>query len=224
MKKIYVLGLVISVIALGVGCAQTDLVGKVASSSFASLVAELKDQVVAVDQPAGFELNSPEGQKFFLSLTPESGTEDLKFALKAAPFIIAGLDPSKLGEGYGYNKNTDTLIITSDLGDKALGTTKEAGVTGVFDKIVAIYRDRVGYHTKLDHYGVGFGNGNMFEWAKDMTTNDKDMVFVLNPELLQAAGVDPSKVEGWVYTKVEVLDENNKPILVDKLLQFYNLR
>lgn len=224
MKKIWVLLLLIGLMLFAVGCGETDLVGKVAKSSFNALTAELKDKVVAVENPSGFELVSPEGQVFFISATPEIDKDDLKFKINAAPFIAAGLDPAKLGEGYGYDESTDTLMITSDLGDKALTGGKAPGVNGVFEGIVATYRDRVGYHTKLDHYGIGFGNGNMFEWAKDMATNDKDMVFVLNPELLEAAGVDPSKVEGWVYTKVEVLDENQKPIEVDKLLQFYDLK
>jgi hypothetical protein len=224
MKKIGILLFALSIMVIVTGCAETDLIGKVAKTSFEALTTELKDNVVAVENPTGYELISPEGQRFLISGAPESGVEDLKFSLNAAPFIAAGLDPTKLGEGYGYDDSSNTLYVTSDLGDQPLSGGKSAGVNGVFEGIVATYRDRVGYHTKLDHYGIGFGNGNMFEWAKDMSTNDKDMVFILNPELLQAAGVDPSKVEGWVYTKVEVLDENQKPIEVDKLLQFYDLK
>jgi hypothetical protein len=76
----------------------------------------------------------------------------------------------------------------------------------------------------MDHYGISLGNGNMFEWAKDMTTNDKDIVFVLNPDPFITAGLDPNRVEGWVYAKVTVDDENGKPIQVDRLLKPFNLR
>jgi len=34
--------------------------------------------------------------------------------------------------------------------------------------------------------------------------NDKDIVFVLNPEPLIAAGVDPKAVDGWVFARVPV--------------------
>jgi F420-0:gamma-glutamyl ligase len=63
----------------------------------------------------------------------------------------------------------------------------------------------------------------MFEWAKDMTTNDKDIVFVLNPEVFINAGVDASNVEGWVFAKVETMDESGKKIEVDKFLKPFDL-
>jgi hypothetical protein len=63
----------------------------------------------------------------------------------------------------------------------------------------------------------------MFEWAKDMSTNDKDIVFVLNPEPFIKAGVDPNKIEGWAFAKVTVDDANGKPIEVDKILKPFNI-
>jgi hypothetical protein len=76
----------------------------------------------------------------------------------------------------------------------------------------------------MDHYGVNLGNGNLFEWAKDMNTNDKDMVFVLNPQPFLDAGVDPARIEGWTFTKVPVDDENGKPVEVDKILKPFDVR
>jgi hypothetical protein len=63
----------------------------------------------------------------------------------------------------------------------------------------------------------------MFEWAKNLDTNDKDMVFVLNPSPFIAAGINPEKIEGWAFAKVTVDDENGKPIEVDKFLKPFNL-
>jgi hypothetical protein len=70
----------------------------------------------------------------------------------------------------------------------------------------------------------------MFEWAKDMVANgydnsvqDKDIVFVLNPEPLIAAGVDPEKVEGWACAQVPI-EENGKTIQVWKLLKSFDLK
>jgi hypothetical protein len=76
----------------------------------------------------------------------------------------------------------------------------------------------------MDHYGVSLGDGNLFEWAKDMNANDKDIVFVLNPEPFIAAGADPARVSGWVFDKVTVDDENGKPVQVDKLLKPFEIR
>lgn len=77
---------------------------------------------------------------------------------------------------------------------------------------------------------MNLGDGNLFEWAKDMKTNrstnenqDKDIVFVLNPEPLIAAGVNPDKVKGWVYTTVKV-DIDGKPTDVYKFLKPFNLQ
>jgi hypothetical protein len=69
---------------------------------------------------------------------------------------------------------------------------------------------------------VDLGDGNLFEWAKDMRTNDKDMVFVLNPDPFIAAGVDPNRVEGWVFAEVTVDDADGKPIQVYKILKPFN--
>jgi hypothetical protein len=63
----------------------------------------------------------------------------------------------------------------------------------------------------------------MFEWAKNLATNDKDIVFVLALEPFIAAGTDPAKIEGWAFTKVTVDDVNGKPVLVDKILKPFNL-
>jgi hypothetical protein len=64
----------------------------------------------------------------------------------------------------------------------------------------------------------------MFEWAKDMSANDKDIVFVLNPKPFIDAGVDPDRVEGWVFARVTVDDESGKPVELDKFLKPFNLR
>jgi hypothetical protein len=57
-----------------------------------------------------------------------------------------------------------------------------------------------------------------------MGTNDKDIVFVLNPEPFIAAGVDPDKINGWAFTKVTVDDANGKPVQVDKILKPFDLQ
>jgi hypothetical protein len=75
----------------------------------------------------------------------------------------------------------------------------------------------------MDHYGVSLGDGNLFEWAKDMAANDKDIVFALNPAPIIAAGADPARIAGWTFTKVTVDDENGKPVEVDKILKPFDL-
>jgi hypothetical protein len=56
-----------------------------------------------------------------------------------------------------------------------------------------------------------------------MSTNDKDIVFVLNPEPFIKAGVNPNNIKGWAFAKVTVDDANGKPIVVDKILKPFDL-
>lgn len=125
---------------------------------------------------------------------------------------------------YVYDSSTNKLMVRSELGADKFTYSGEAKPLDFFKKIVETHRDSIGYHEKLDHYGVALGNGNMFEWAKDINTNDKDIVFVLNPQPFIEAGVDPSKVEGWAFAKVEVKDEQGKAVEVDKFLKPFDLK
>ena len=63
----------------------------------------------------------------------------------------------------------------------------------------------------------------MFEWAKDMSINDKDMVFVVNPEPFIKAGVDPQNLSGWIFTKIPV-EKDGKTVEVDKFLKIFDLK
>jgi hypothetical protein len=56
-----------------------------------------------------------------------------------------------------------------------------------------------------------------------MAANDKDIVFVLNPDPWIAAGVDPNAVDGWAFAKVMV-DVEGKPAEVDKILKPFDLK
>ncbi len=57
-----------------------------------------------------------------------------------------------------------------------------------------------------------------------MAKNDKDIVWVLNPEPFIAAGVDPAKIKGWAFAKVETKDDAGKTVFVDKLLKPFDLK
>jgi hypothetical protein len=140
----------------------------------------------------------------------------------AAPFIAAGLDPAKLPEA--ITVAAGNIVVGTKLGDEELRYPGEPTPIASYEQIVNLKRDRVGYHGAMDHYGVNLGDGHMFEWAKDPDKNDKDIVFVLNPEPFINAGLDPRITAGWVYAKVPVDDEKGRPVEVDKLLKPFDLR
>jgi hypothetical protein len=57
-----------------------------------------------------------------------------------------------------------------------------------------------------------------------MNKNDKDIVFVVDPKILIDAGVDPAKVEGWVYDKVPLEDARGRKFEAEKFLRPFDLR
>ncbi len=225
MRKIK--SLTIAAIALSLAlsltaCQGADVIGSNAKASFETLTKKVAPET-ASQQENSWSITSPGGEQFLWS-KDLAGSLDAAIEFDAAPFISAGLDASKLPTDiFTYDQASNKIKVATELGTPAKATKADITAVDSFKLLVDTKREAIGYHAKLDHYGVALGSGNMFEWAKDMSTNDKDMVFVLNPEPFIAAGVDTNKLQDWVFAKVEVMDENNKPIQVDKFLKPYDL-
>lgn len=226
MKKLTIIGLVLVMSVSLAACQATDVVGKVAVTSFEAVLNKIPDKVASDEVNNGWALTSPTGERFVWGKDfSTANMPDLMLEFDAKPFIDAGLDVNKLPkETYLYVSSMDKLMVHSELGNEKFTYSGEAKPLDSFKKLVETHRSNIGYHEKLDHYGAALGNGNMFEWAKDINTNDKDIVFVLNPQPFIDAGVDPAKVEGWVFAKVEVKDEQGKAIEVDKFLKPFDLK
>ncbi|ROR30472.1 hypothetical protein EDD66_102123 [Mobilisporobacter senegalensis] len=222
-KKLILSTLVVASIISLTACKQTDVVGKESINSFQKVLNAVPDSITADNDNNGWSLRAPdESARFIWSKDfSSSSMYDAMIEFDAKPFIDAGLDVTKLPEGM---INEDKILIGADLGDESLTYDGEATPLESYKKIVDLKRDSVTYHKALDHYGISLSNGNVFEWAKDMDKNDKDIVFALNPEIFINAGVDPEKVDGWVFAKVEVMDMNGKDIEVDKFLKPFNLQ
>ena len=207
-----------------------DVVGRQSAASLDAVLGAIPDQVKADEMNGGWSLASPDGAARFIwsGDFSKSPLYDVMLEADAKPFTDAGLDPARLPSDYAAYGGM--LRVGAKLGNEAL--TYSGGVTPMasFEEIVKRHRGAINYHTALDHYGVKLGGGNMFEWARDMLKNtvtnadqDKDIVFVLNPEPLIAAGVDPAKVEGWAYAQVEA-EEDGKTSRVYKFLKPFNLK
>ena len=221
-SKIVLTALSLAVILTITGCQSTDVIGKVASTSFDAVLQKIPDKIKSDEANNGWALTSPTGERLVWSKDFSSeGKPDVMLEFDVKPFISAGLDVNKLPKGMVVG---DKILIKSELGQDKFTYSGEAKPIDSFNQIVKTHRDVIGYHEKLDHYGISLGNGNMFEWAKDMSKNDKDIVFVLNPQPFIDAGVKPEKVEGWAFAKVEVKDINGKSEEVDKLLKPFDLQ
>ncbi|MDF2539184.1 MAG: uncharacterized protein K0S76_2205 [Herbinix sp.] len=204
------------------GCNKLDVVGDTSVKSFDAVLKTAEYQLAIDEANNSWSLTAPDQSVRFVWSSDYSKTQNYDAFLEtdAKPFIDAGLDASKLPEGMLVG---DKIIVGTEFGNDKL--TYEGDVTALksYEQIVKLYRDSVKYHAALDHYGVDLMNGNMFEWAKDMSKNDKDIVYVLNPQVFIEAGVDPQKVEGWVFAKVETMDDKGKKIEVDKFLKPFDL-
>jgi hypothetical protein len=188
-------------------CSSLDVVQKDAVRAFGDVLG-----VLAPDnyETGAWRLTAPDGKARFVF-----GEDSVGMAVDAAPFTAAGLELSKL-----ENAGEDSIIFSVPF-DSVQASAP--GALGQFEADAGALRKYIGYHTALDHYNIDLGGGNMFEWAKDMPSNDKDVVFVLNPEPLIAAGVDPDAIDGWTLAKVSV-DIDGKATEVDKLLKAFDLK
>jgi hypothetical protein len=216
-------GLLVPLALTAVSCGQLDVVGKDSIASFAKVLQVTPQALTPDAMNGGWSLAAPDGGARFIwsKNYAESPLHDVMLEFDAAPFIAAGLNPERLPENVAFYEGK--LMVGTKLGQETLKYTGEATPLASYEQIVKLKRSAIGYHGALDHYGVNLGDGNLFEWAKDMAANDKDIVFVLNPEPFINAGTDPSRIDGWVFAKVTVDDANGKPVEVDKILKPFDL-
>jgi hypothetical protein len=205
-------------------CGKLDVVGSGSAVSFDALLNALP-QAVSFDQAnGGWSLAAPDGSARFVwsENFAASPRDDVMIEFDSAPFIDAGLQSDRLPARFALSGAK--LAVGTKLGSEAARDIGKPAPLSSYKMLVKLARKSIGYHAALDHYGVNLGDGNLFEWAKNLETNDKDIVFVLDPEPFAAAGVDLTRVDGWLFAKVIVDDENGKPIEVEKLLKPFNLK
>jgi len=195
MKKI---PLILIVLALLAACSSDDF-KKEAKASFTEMMASDSLMAMIEDGVAHVKV-TPEAH---LDFTLDSSTDqDVYMAFMAQPFLDAGLDVTALPDNVILKG--DMLVFSFDLKEAKVGTDAVSKLSNILDTNRALLT----YHADLDHYGLKLGV-HKFEWAKDMSTNDKDAVFVLDGETLISWGVDLSKVTGWT-----VGDMDGDPLLL----------
>jgi hypothetical protein len=220
-KKRFILISILVMLSLALSaCRLTDVVGRYAVSSFEQLMEQNTDKVYYENGNQLWHFTSPGGERFGWTQNPKDTNPDIIMEFDARPFIDAGLRIGDLPEGYVYDRASGKLTIVVDLGNNKFEYKDEPTPSSSFAKIVQSHRKLIEYHSPMDHYGILIGHGNKFEWAKDTSTNEKDIVFILDPQPLIDAGVDPEQVEGWNYAEVEI----KMGKMAHKFLKPYNLR
>jgi hypothetical protein len=212
----------------GAGAAfNTDLVGQTAITSFGEMIGALEFPPAADDMDKVWVLTDPDGDAAFWwrrEAKPDR-VFDVYLCFDAEPFVKAGLDLNKLPDDMkGMLDDRGKLMVGKKLSGKPLAYDGEITPLSSFEQIVRLDRESVGYHAALDHYGVTVADGFLFEWAKDMSKNDKDIVFVVDPKIFVDAGADPSKVEGWAYEEVPLEDARGRKFEAYKFLKPFDLK
>lgn len=195
MKKILPLALALVLIAaLLAGCAATDVILKYSPASLDTIVEKFPTIVTDSTQIDHYFTLSADGETLLKISNNYSLTdEDIAIQTPLKPFLDAGLDPAKLGAG--YRTDDTSLYLVADFG---AGTGMQNTITSSLFESVKADRSVLTYHADLDHYGIKLPAGK-FEWAKDESTNDKDIVFVIAAQPLADLGVDVKNVAGWVF-------------------------
>lgn len=216
MKKITTMLVTLALVtALLAGCAATDVILKYSPSSLDQIVEKF---------PAIVTDNTETDHYFYLSVDGETtlkvshefdmtGAEDVVIQTPLQPFVDAGLDPATLGAG--YRTDDTSLFLVADFG---AGSGEMKTITTSLFESAKADRSVLSYHADLDHYGIALPAGK-FEWAKDETTNDKDIVFVIAAQPLADLGVDVQNIAGWVFKTMK--DDAGKDF--DVLLKPYSL-
>jgi hypothetical protein len=205
-------------------CSKLDVVGNYSARAFNELLQNVPQLLSEDKANASWAISAPDASARFIwgANFAESLPCNVMIAFDSAPFIAAGLNPDLLpGNFIVYG---DTIAAGISFEPEELQNPGDATPLSMYKQIVKLKRNSIGYHGQMDHFGVSLGNGNMFEWAKNLSANDKDIVFVLNPDPFIAAGADPARIDGWAFAKVAVDDENGKPVQADKLLKPFDLK
>ncbi|MDR1377341.1 MAG: hypothetical protein LBJ22_07500 [Synergistaceae bacterium] len=230
MKKIadaLLLGILAVCLAGGAEAAfSTDIVGQASIVSFEEMLNALEFPPVADEMDDMWILTAPDGGAAFWWRrgAKEERAFDTYICFDAEPFVEAGLDLDKLPAEMKGMLDKGKLMAGKKLSPEPLVYDGEITPLASYGQIVKLDRDSVGYHAALGHYGVTVADGCVVEWAKDMSKNDKDLVFVLEPKLFLDAGADPSKVRGWTYAKVPLEDARGRKFEAEKFLKPFDLK
>ena len=225
VTRILIVSLVLAAVVLGAAFVAPDVVAVYANRSYDALLRSPGVSVARSDAAGAWVLTSPGVETLTFGGDNAAGSNELVVTLDARPFLAAGLNPSLLPAGSQIEGDgaSTRIVMRYEKGTGSFSDGAESQPAQALQDLVRNHRMMLGYHAALGHFGLMLGGGNMVEWAKDQPANDKDLVFVLNPQPLADAGVDVANVQGWVLADVPVMDAQGRKSTARKLLKFYNL-
>jgi len=223
MRKIYLTIFLAAALFL-TSCASWDLLGIGAAEAF-ERVMEDADEVWDEEEETflGWQLYMP-GADTFLFLYGDYWPLDIALAVDYRPFRDAGFA--------GFRHIEDGIIspyghiwIGASFEIDAAGQTDEMTPRAAFEQILSYRPELIAYHDTGHHYMLHFGDsGHMIMFARDISTQEAGMVFMLNPQPFINAGVDVRNVSGWHFGPHETMTIRGQNVTMDFLVKTFDLR
>ncbi|GHV12872.1 hypothetical protein FACS1894219_06650 [Clostridia bacterium] len=194
MKRKLLVVLTAALLVILASCTSADELINDAVSAFGSV---LDVQHASVEDGDNYRLEAPDGSARIMW-----SPEDITLWFDIAPFNEAGLDFSKLAPEI-YNGGETAFFVHTGTFNMLRLNPQETAIEQ-FAESLKYKRNNLSYHETTERFNLDFGAA-MFEWAKDVSSSGSDIVFILDPVPLIAAGLDPDNVEGWTYAEVSAM-------------------
>ncbi|MDD3439249.1 MAG: hypothetical protein PHI04_07535 [Clostridiaceae bacterium] len=119
------------------------------------------------------------------------------------------------------------LVLTAALSLAACQATDVVGKFAVtsFEALLNKIPENITSDEVNNGWALTSPTDERFIWGKDFSSEGTpDVMLEFDSQPFIDAGADPNKVEGWVFAKVPVMDEQGKKIEVEKLLKPFDLK
>jgi hypothetical protein len=185
-----------------------EVLAEEAGAAMNTLLTSYESQVGFHHELSHWGLAGTGGEKLEWTADTAANMADFAFVLPAQEFVDAGVDPTLLvADGWIHDEEpmadpeTPLLIRPYDLDATAAGpgdTTDSA--SAAFERLLTRFKDRLGYHEEMSHYGFSLGEGAKAEWTADSEMGAADLAFVFGAAEIEAAGADVALLEaaGWM--------------------------
>ena len=204
-------------------CQGLDVIGNDSISAFEEMLNYYENNISYNSNYNTFELVSPDNSTILgwcadYSVGYQNG---LIISVDASVFLKAGLNESKLPDNIIIDD--DRLIFGVNYNFVQISSTELQMPLQAYKLILGENRYNLSFHSMGDHFSLKVGEGNSFEWAKDMLSNESDIVFMLDPQILTNADADITKIQGWELRTISVHSRMTM-IQTEKLVKSFNIK
>ncbi len=231
MRKAFLLLLSLSLLLTLSGCDQTKTGSEEsdnALAAFNAVVEKYPDNKGFHSEMLHWGLALPGEDKFEWTKDTSESDIDFAMAMKAEPFVEAGLDPDKLpSDDYIYLEESTKKKMEAPARIAHpfnVSDEKEVaqGSEDAMRRLLKQNNDLVQYHEEMGRYRLYLGEGYEVQWTDDLTSGEPEITFILQADPLVQAGLDVEELDGsgWVY---QPAGEDEMESYPNRLVMSYDL-